>query len=151
MAVENNKIIYGGDMMLFITSGATKYPVAFSTTASLSMTMDTREISSKDNGVHKNYKSGKFGWEASTDGLMAFDLTGTTLGLDDLYAYYKAGAAVDFAFATATGTTPNFTVDASKANFTGEVLITSMSLTAADGDNGTYSVSMIGLGDLVLA
>lgn len=146
MAVENDKIVYGGDMMLFLGDE----PLAFSTSAELSMNMDTREISSKDSGNYKNYKAGRYGWEASTDGLAAFELTGNSNGLDDVFASYTGGTAVDFAFASKTGTSPAHTVDASKTNFTGSVLITSMTISASDGDNATYSVSLIGLGELAL-
>jgi hypothetical protein len=46
MALETSKIIYGGDMMLFVASK----PVAFSTAAKLDISLKTRDIGSKDSG-----------------------------------------------------------------------------------------------------
>ena len=48
MAEENGKISYGGDLMIFLDDE----PLAFSTSATLSMTLDSREISSKDEHIH---------------------------------------------------------------------------------------------------
>ena len=146
MSAENSKIVYGGSLMVFLGTE----PLAFSTSASLSMTMDTREISSKDSGTHKEFKGTKFGWDASTDGLMAYKLAGDTNGLDTLYDLYTSGETIGFAFAVASGTTPSYVKDTTVGNFTGNVLITSMSLTSPDLDNATYSISMLGTGDLTL-
>lgn len=46
MAIETNKITYGGDMMLFIEGE----PMAFSSAAKLDVSLATRDIGSKDSG-----------------------------------------------------------------------------------------------------
>lgn len=150
MATENSKIVYGGDLMLFVGTGATKTPLAFSTSASLETTRDTREISSKDSGDWKDYLVGKMGWTCSTDGLVAFTLTGTTSSIEDLYAYKVAGTLVNIAFGIKTGTTPSWTLDASNKYFSGTAYITSLSLSSGDNETSTYSISLQGTGELTL-
>lgn len=76
MATEPLKIAYGGDMMLFLGGTATKRPIAFSTSAKLEITTDTREISSKDSGYWKERLAGKHDWKAGTDALYTEPLSG---------------------------------------------------------------------------
>jgi predicted secreted protein len=151
MAAENSKIVYGGSMMLFITSGATKMPVAFSTSAKLDLTLDIREISSKDSGIWKEKAAGKWDWNASTEGLMAFSLiTGTTMDIDDLFTLMIARDPVTLSFGITSGSTPSWSLDTSKKYFGGSAIITSLSLNAPDNDNATYSITLEGASELTL-
>ena len=151
MGVDNSKIVYGGDMMIFLTSGATKTPVAFSTSAKLSLSVKTRDISSKDSGVWTDKLSGKLDWNVSTDGLLNFTPSGGTWGVESLFAQMVGRAAVTVTFASTSGTAAGWTLDASKKNFTGQAIITSLEINASDGDNGSYSISLEGAGSLVIA
>jgi predicted secreted protein len=153
MALQDT-IEYGGDLMVFVSSGATKLPLAFSSSAKLSINTKTRDTGSKDSGNWDEFLAGKSGWNASTDGLMAFYSGVTNSGsstIDVLYAYQIARTPVNFVFAHKTGSTPGWTVDATKKSFSGMVLITGLDLNAADGDNATYSCSLQGTGALTLA
>ena len=145
MAADNTKIIYGGDMMIFIgdTTGTTT-PLAFSTSASLSINVDTREISSKDSGYWKDFIAGKISWEASTDGLLSYGLSGSTSSVDVLFTKLLARESVYVKFATTSGTTPAWTVNSSKKVFTGKAIITSLELTASDNESSTYTISLTG-------
>lgn len=150
--VNNDKLIYGGDLMLFMATGATVMPLAFSTSAKLSISMDTREISSKDStGDFKNYAAGKFGWSVSTDGLVNYTSTGNTNSVNELYTMMINKQLVSIAFASKTGTSPSWTVDTSKTRYTGQALITSIDLNAGDNDNATYSINLQGTGALIQA
>jgi predicted secreted protein len=136
MAAENSKIVYGGSLMLFIGTGATLTPLAFATSAKFDLTLDIREISSKDSGIWKE--------KASADGLVAYKLTGSTNGIDDLFARMIAREPVYFSFAIASGSTPNWSPDTSHTYLSGQMIISSLNLTANDNDTATYSVTLEG-------
>lgn len=151
MATENSKIVYGGDLMLFVGTGITKNPLAFSTNAALEVNRDTREITSKDSGNWKDFNVGQMGWTASTDGLVAFSLTASgTTSIDQLYVMKVAGELVNLAFGVKSGTSPDWTLDESNKYFTGSAYITSISLSGGNNDNATYSISLQGTGELSL-
>lgn len=153
MAVESSKLAYGGSMMLFLGSGATKLPIAFSTSAKLDITLSTRDISSKDSGYWVEKAGGRLEWNASSDALYSEVLTVTTgtNTYDELFSLMTARTAINCVFAATSGTTPDWTVDVTKKNFTGQAIITSLSVNAPDGETVTYSVSLEGTGALVMA
>lgn len=149
MAIETSKITYGGDMMLFIGGE----PMAFSSAAKLDVSLSTRDIGSKDSGFWEEKAAGKMSWSASSDALMCdSDITGTTKTYSDLYTAMLTRVPLTIVFATAAGTAPSWTISAvaGKSKFTGTGFITSLSMNAGDGDNGTYSVSFEGTGALEL-
>ena len=154
MAINGSYLQYGGDLMLFAlptTSGATLQALAFSTSAKLSISMATREISSKDSGDFIEKMPAKFSWNISTDALMNYVSTGTTQSTDEFTGYMLSKKLLNVAFASKTGTSPSWTVDASKKKFTGTAWITSIDLNAGDGATATYSIQLEGTGPLVLA
>lgn len=148
MALEISKISYGGDMMLFLAN----LPIAFSTAAKLDITLATRDISSKDSGKWTTKAGGRLSWSASTDALYTEVLTGTltTTSYDELYSMMTAREPIGFAFAATTGTSPVWTIDSTKKNFIGDVIIVGLSVSASDGETVTYSVSLEGTDDLVM-
>jgi len=150
MATEPSKIEYGGDMMIFVTTGL---PIAFSTSAKLEISLDTREISSKDSGYWKEKQAGRLDWKAGTDALYTEVLTGTvsTTSFDELYALMIARTAITMVFGAATGAAGAQTNDATKKKFTGSALITALSVNAPDNETTTYSMSLEGTGALVNA
>ena len=153
MAINNeqNKVSYAGDMMIFLSTGTgTTYPVAFSTNATLNVTVATREISSKDSGYWTDKAAGKISWDASSDALYCYTLTsGTTRNTyDELYAMMIAREAVNFVFGKTSGSTPNWSVDSGEDYYSGDAIITSLNLNSPDGDNSTYSITLEGTGEL---
>ena len=153
MAIETGKISYGGDMMLFVGTSETELPIAFSTNAKLDITLETRTIASKDSGYWTEKAGGRLDWNATTDALHSEVLTVTTgtNTFDELFTLMTARTPIDVVFAAKTGTAPAWTVDATKKNFTGKAIITSLSLNAPDADTATYSISLEGTGALVMA
>ena len=151
MPTDNSKLIYGGDLMLFMKSGSTLTPIAFSSSAKLSVSMKTREISSKDSGLYTEKMGGKFDWNCSTDGLLNYGPSGSTFGIDALYTMFQAQSGISMSFAVKTGSTPSWTVDATKKSFSGTCYITSFELNASDGETATYSISCEGSGLLTMA
>lgn len=148
MGVNQQYLQYGGDLMVFVGTGSTKYPVAFSTTAKLSISMKTRDISSKDSGDWVEKAAGKFEWNASTDALTSFSATGSTYSVEDLYGYMVAKCPVNITFGKRCGTTPSWALCTSSKYFSGSAIITAMDLTASDQETSTFSVSFEGNGTL---
>ena len=149
--IESSKVSFGGDMMIFVSASGTTYPIAFSTDAKLDITVNTREISSKDStGSFTEHAAGKISWTASSDALYSYELSsGTTRNsFDELYSLMISRQAVKFAFAKTSGSTPNWTVDSSEKSYTGEVIITGVSINAPNDESTTFSISLKGNGAL---
>jgi predicted secreted protein len=151
MAADNSKIVYGGDLMLFIGTGTTKSPLAFSTSAKLSVSTKVRDISSKDSGNWTDKTVGKFDWNTSTDGLLNFSATSGTTGIDTVYSYFISGTPINIVFGSKTGTTPNWTPNLTLKSFSGTAIITSIDVNGNDGDNATYSITLEGNSTLALS
>lgn len=144
-----NNLIYGGDMMLFVASGATTVqPLAFSTSAKLDITLKTRDVGSKDSGYWDETAVGKFGWTVSSDQLYSYGATGSTQTFAKLYQMMIARVPINMAFAVKAGSTPNWTAGTTD-KFSGQIVITALNLTAGDNANTTYTMSGIGTGILV--
>lgn len=145
-----NDIVYGGDIMLFIVaSGGTVKPLAYSTSANFSFKMDTREISSKDStGDFKNFAAGKFEWSCTTDGLLAFEVSGTTNSANDIFTLMLNKSVVDVQLGFKSGTAPSWVVQTGKYKYIGKALIESFDISANDNDNATYSISLKGVSNI---
>lgn len=147
---DTTQLIYGGDMMLFVGSGATKNPLAFSTSAKLAISTSMKDATSKDSGIYTEKFAGRLDWNCSTDGLMSYTISGATQSIDDIYALMLSRTPINVVFASKTGSVPAWTVDASKKTFTGMGFIASMDMNAAL-DEATYSIKIDGSGPLTLA
>ena len=145
-------IQYGGDMMLFVASGATVQPLAFSTSAKIDITLKTRDVGSKDSGYWDETAAGRFNWNVSSDQLYAYAATGTTQTYAKLYAMMLARVPINIGFGVkAVGSvSPSWTI-ATTDKFTGQILITALSITAGDNANATYTMSGVGVGVLAFA
>ena len=148
---NSDNIIYGGDMMLFVgsASGSTQ-PIAFSQNAKLSIKAATRGISSKDSGVWEESQVGKLSWEMSSDALYSMGVTGTTNEANDLFTLMSGRTPIYVGFSKYTGTVPSWSPAAS-IKYTGMAIITALDITANDGDNVSYSISLTGTGALTYA
>jgi len=144
---HNDYLVYGGDLLVFVNS----QPIAFSTNAKLSVSNQTREITSKDSGNWKERKIGRYDWNASSDALYNMSTTGTTMDIVDLYALFTGGTAVTISFASKTGTVPSWTVSSSVKYFTGTAYITAFDFNAPDGEQASYSITLEGSGALTIA
>lgn len=147
MAADTQRIVYGGNLMIFINSS----PVAFSTSASLSVSTEVREASSKDSANWKDKGAGRMEWSCSTEGLYNMSTSGTTHSINDLYNFFTGGTAVTITFGSKTGTTPSWTLDSNVKYFTGLAVITGFEFVGADGETSTYSISLEGSGELTLS
>ena len=144
------QVINGGDLMLFL--GGTS--IAFSTSHKLSISAETVETSSKDNGgkwVAKAVR--KLSWNMSTENLYSSEGAGKTY--DDLFTMMTGRTEIDAIFTVEkdyankadavpeTGWLPMTT-----GQYKGKVVITSLELNAPNGDNATFTASFEGVGAL---
>lgn len=147
-----SKITYGGDLMLFIASGATTVqPLAFATSAKLDITLKTRDVGSKDSAYWDEKAPAKFGFTVGSDNLVAMSgTTGTTQTFAKLFTMFISRTPVNMAFAAKAGSTPSWTASSTN-KFTGSVLITALNITAGDNANATYTMTGEGTGILSFA
>lgn len=148
---DTTQLVWGGSLMLFVASGATKMPLAYSETAKLGITLGTKDATTKDSGIFVEKYPGLFDWNMSSDGLVSYTLSGNTNTIDDIYSLMLSRTPVNVGFAVTTGTSPAFTIDASKKNFTGTGIIVSMDISASKDDIAKYSIKIDGTGALTMA
>ncbi len=130
MAISN-----ATDIVLSVTTGGSLQEVAHATSASLSMSMDLRDSTTKSSAGWSESLGGLKSWEMSGD---AFVEIGSITGADieELWTTWAAGAAVAVKFGD------------SGMEYTGNALITSISIDAGVEENATYSISLTGTGSL---
>lgn len=145
----NTDIIKGSKLMVFISGS----PIAFATSHSLSITMNTTEVSTKDHGDFPAVLGKNITWEITTENLYS------DTGEAALWNAMKTMQPVTVAFAPAsnydnTSAQPGI-VGASSGSWTmdtaiasGKALITSLSVNAPAGDNATLSATFTGVGEL---
>ena len=126
-------IINATEVVLSVTTGGSLQAVAHSTSASLSMSMDLRDSTTKSSLGYSESLGGLRSWEMSGD---AFVEIGSITGADieELWTTWEARAAVNVKFG------------ASGMEYTGSAFITSISIDAGVEENATYSISLTGTG-----
>jgi len=146
---DTQSLVYGGDMLLFVGSGATKTPLAFSNSAKLAISMSTKDATSKDSGIYVERIPGRLDWNASADGAISYTVSGSTNTIDDIYVLMTLRQPINVVFASKTGTSPSWTADATKKTFSGMAFITSVDM-SSDNEAATYSIKLDGTGALTL-
>ena len=136
-------VIKGRDLMLFINGKS----IAFATSHSLSISMDTTETTSKDSGgkwVTSN--AGKISWEVKTENLFSNDGEGVTF--ENLFDLMTAQTPIDAVFALEKNSAKGGWVPSTTGTFSGKVILTSLEASAPNEDNATFSASFVGTGEL---
>ena len=141
-------IINGSDLMLFVGGKS----IAFATNHSLSLSVETVETSSKDNGGKWVAKAArKISWTCNTENLYSND--GEGLSFDDLFTKMVAREPVDLVFAleknyaTKADEVPeNGWTIPETGYYKGKAIITSLECNAPNSDNATFSASFEGVG-----
>lgn len=119
--------------------GATPTKIAHSTGASISLSHDPRDITTKDSAGWTELLEGIRGWEGSIEGLHAMD---DVAGANILYNAVLNRTALSVVFTT------NVTGD---KKFSGTVYLTSCELGApGQEDNATYNASFTGTGAITV-
>jgi predicted secreted protein len=138
----DDKVIDGGDILLSVQGKV----IACATSHSIELTNAVREISCKGSGDFTSAEYGRFSWTASTDALL-------NLGKDSAtYVSYADLMALMIA-KTIVSVESEYDQDGDAANtltLTGNCIITSISQSAPDSDNASYSVSLQGRGALTV-
>jgi len=144
------EIIKGDKLMIFVGGQA----IAYAKTHTLSLSANTVDIGSKDHGFWGASDVGKLTWEATTENLY------TENAFDSLFNAYlnKTKVTIVFGYASnydvnglnlteAQGDTrpASWTADQSKG-YTGQAVITSLSVNANTGENATFSCTFTGAG-----
>lgn len=141
MATNN---VMNGTIMVFKygTSHSVNDALALSTSASLSISMDTRDISNKGSSGFRELLEAQMSWSLSVEGLYAVkDADGNALkNYNELLNMLKTRTAVYVEIGT--GVTGD-------SYYYGQAFITSLEKTAPMEDNITFSASFEGTGSLL--
>lgn len=146
---NNSDIIKGGHLMVFLNNN----PIAFATSHSMSKTLNTQEISSKDHGDYGAVLPQNITWEITTENLYSLS------GYQTLNTAFNQMQEVTIYFGESSynqATTQDSIVgvdgatDWTATGFgeSGKAYITSLQVTAAAGDNATFSATFTGNGKL---
>lgn len=138
-------IIKGGTLMLFLSNKS----IPLATNHTLTINVSTADSSNKDvgGGAWATSEVAQFSWEASTDNLYS------TKGASDLFAKLKAGTPIAAKFGVKSDNADDplpgsGSWTAPTEYFSGNVIITSLEMTAQNGENATFSCTMQGVGAL---
>ena len=129
--------VNGTDFILQIDSGAGYLTLGTSTSCSVSMSLETRDTSSKSSAGWAEALYGQRSWSADVEGLLTFD----TGNIGSLWALYQNRTSVTLKFVQASPASGDLT-------WSGTALLTSLSADAPMEDSMTYSASFQGAGEL---
>ena len=134
-------IFNGTDLILKVSpsSGGTEAKLMHSQNVSLSVNVDTIDISTKDSSGFRDLLGGQKSFSLSADGLMDFAGVAADTEVDELLDQMLARTAVTFTFALSTPA--GYTL-------TGSGFITSLEISGGTEDAPTYSCSIEGTGAL---
>jgi TP901-1 family phage major tail protein len=124
------------------TAGNPTDTLLHATSASLSISQDLRDSTTKSSGGFQENLAGLRSWEVSGDGFVDFTTTTTnTINTTELIGFMleaQADAVVEVSFGVGATT------------YDGLAFLTSLSMDAGVEENATYSVSLQGTGALAL-
>lgn len=141
--------IKGGNLMLFINGKS----IAYATNHTLEISAETKDTSNKDEGGG-NWAAEEVGllsWSASSENLYSTDGAGTKY--EDLYDAMIAKTPIAAVFSLRSETdsvtsVPQNGWTPSVPKYTGNVIITSLSLNAPNGEYATFTANFNGVGAL---
>ena len=140
-------VVAGKDLMIFVD----KKPTALATSHSLSITAETSEAASKDDGAWGAATVTKFSWEGSTEALVSMDEAVNSF--DSMYDAMMTRKPVEIvsgrpANATDDGVPEGGWTVPTTNYYKGSALITSLQRNDPNGDNATMTVTFTGVGKL---
>lgn len=145
--LDSRKDIYRGELFVFVGD----QPIAFASSATLEVTTEEIDISNKMMGDWSGSLPGKKSYTVSSESLVT--RKEGAMSYDTLLAKQIAGETLSFYFGEASSADKDnfggtFTQDKSKINYTGEVMITSMSISSEAGQIAKCSSNFKGIGGL---
>ena len=154
----NDKIIKGSDLMIFING----QPIGFATSCEVSLSAETSDTSNKDSG--NGWSSAtvtKRSWTASSDNLYAESVYSGEHTFNTLFTFYSNGTPVTLVWspnqnaAKTTGRIPEVETATGWVRvgtaYQGQAIITSLSATASNDDNATFTVEFTGVSPITVA
>lgn len=145
------KKIVGKDFFIFIGGKA----IAATTSTDIEYNTKTADSSTKDDGIWEAEEVVGLSWSLSNDSFYTVGASGSPGALTDaLEAAWMAAEPVDVKFGRAANAsngevpTSGWTVPAAKTGYEGKAVITSLRVTATNGDKAKVSVSLKGVGVL---
>lgn len=141
------QVIAGKDLMIFVDGKAT----ALATNHRLSITADTSEAASKDDGAWGSSTVTKMRWEGSTEALVSMDASAESF--DKMFDAMMTRKPVKIVSgkpvnATDDGVPEEGWTQPTTNYYTGDALITSLERNDPNGDNSTMTVTFTGVGRL---
>ena len=145
--LDSRTDIYRGELFVFVGD----QPIAFASTATMEVTTEEIDISNKMMGSWSGALPGKKSYTISSESLVT--RKEGTMSFDTLLAKQIASETLSFYFGEASSTDKDnfggtFDKDTKKMNYTGEVMITSLSVTSEAGQIAKCSSSFKGIGGL---
>ena len=135
--------ISGGEVRLFLSAdGGTTYKAfAAETECSIELNADTRETTSKDIAVFRSYVTSAKSWTITGSSILGDD-DAAKWNVDELYA--KVGDIVNIRITQVTAGT--VTPVSGETKVEGTAILSQLSVSAPDKDNGTVSFTLNGTG-----
>ena len=131
----STSIMNATDVLIqFSTDGVTYSEVGRCTSASLSVSMETRDTSNKDSAGWRELLEGQKSWSLSGDGLVTYNIASAD-GYSDLWGYLTARTKLYVKFGSTT---------TDEKYYSGQGFLTSLDQEAGMEDNVTYSFSFEG-------
>jgi predicted secreted protein len=130
--------------VLLSTDGTTYKGFANETECSFEITSDTRETTSKDSATWRTYVPNARTWTASGTAIFGDD-DASKWNPDDLYTLVGTTVTIKLTPCAAGSVTPVL----GESALTGFAVFTSFSSSQPDKDNGTFTFSLQGAGELV--
>ena len=145
--LDSSVDIFSGELMLFVGED----PVAFGSSAGLDISTEELDISNKMMGNWAGSLAGKMSFTISSESLLT--RKEGALSFDTLLAKQIAGDPLDIFFGSAKAADQDnfggtFTKDTAQVNYTGKVIITSLSIKSDNGQIVSVSASFKGVGAL---
>ena len=138
----STSIMNATDVLIqFSTDGVTYSEVGRCTSASLSVSMETRDTSNKDSAGWRELLEGQKSWSLSGDGLVTYNIASAD-GYSDLWGYLTARSKLYVKFGSTT---------TDEKYYSGQGFLTSLDQEAGMEDNVTYSFSFEGTAALTEA
>ena len=138
--------ISGGEIRVLLSTdgGSTYKGFALESDCSFEINAETREVTSKDDEIYRSYVTSAKNWTVSGSALFGDD-DATKWNPDDLYAYIGEAVDVKITQCSAGSVTPV----TGEVYLQGDAILTQLSASFPDKDNGTYSFSLQGTGELL--
>jgi predicted secreted protein len=134
--------ISGGEVRLFLSTDGTTYKAfAAETECSYEMNAETREVTSKDVAVFRTYVTSAKTWSVTGTMLLGDD-DASAWNPDELYAKVGDVVYLRITQVAAGGVTPV----SGETKIEGQAILTQLSVSAPDKDNGSVSFTLNGTG-----